>query len=64
VDKMFVLNQTPEEKINGIMRIGSIADRHEGFASNKEVMLLQSLEIGQPFLDQQIYAGKKEDDEK
>lgn len=51
VDIMFALNQTPEEKINGEMRLSVIAHRHENFTENKEVLVLQSYEIGQTIVD-------------
>jgi len=51
VDLLFGLNQTPEEKDHGIMRVSVIAHRHEEFSFKGEVMVLQSLALGQPFLD-------------
>jgi hypothetical protein len=52
VDVMFGLNQLPEEKEMGVMRISMVAHRHEKFSSvGKEVLILQSFEIGQPIVD-------------
>lgn len=51
VDLLFGLNQTPEEKDQGVSRISVIGHRHEEFSFAGEVMVLQSLALGQPFLD-------------
>lgn len=51
VDLMFGLNQKPEEKRNGIMRINLLAHRHKEFYENESCVLLQQLKTGQPFLD-------------
>lgn len=64
VDVMMGLNQTPEEKKKGIMRISNIAHRHEGFVFGKEVMILQNFDIGQPLLDSQWFENKKNKSEK
>jgi len=64
VDIMFGLNQTPEEKIKGILRVSTVAHRHEGFQFGKDVMILQSLELGQPLLEMQWNQKKDQKDEK
>jgi hypothetical protein len=51
VDIMFGLNQTPREKKEGTMRISIIAHRHKNFLFDKETLVLQSLELGQPIID-------------
>lgn len=51
VDLMCGLNQTPEEKKKGIMRVSVVAHRHEDFAFDKEVIVLQSYVLGQPLID-------------
>lgn len=56
-DLMMGLNQTDEEKSAGIMRINVMAFRHEEFSVKGQVIALQSLRIGQPFLDSE-YAPK------
>ena len=48
------LNQTPQEKRKGIMRIGLIAAREEDFDQYKHVMVLQQLKLGQPNLDSEM----------
>jgi len=53
VDELFGVNQTPEEKDQGVSRISTIAHRHEEFTFLGEVMVLQSLALGQPFLEDQ-----------
>lgn len=51
VDVMISLNQTPEEKNLGIMRIGIAAHRDADFEEGRHVQVLQHLTTGQPFLD-------------
>lgn len=48
------LNQTPEEKDRGIMKIGSMKKRHDHFSIAKDVIVLQALDIGRPYLDSYI----------
>jgi hypothetical protein len=50
-DIVLGFNQTPEEKQQGISRINIIANRHNEFSFSGEVMVLQSLILGQPYLD-------------
>ena len=65
VNLMCVLNQTPVEKREGIMRFGIIAHRHEDFDEMTQVQILQQLKIGQPYLDAEILRslGDKEEEE-
>lgn len=51
VDVMFSLNQRPEEKKRGIMRIKVLAHRHKEFYENESCLVLQQLKTGQPSLD-------------
>lgn len=51
VDTAFALNQTFEDKKAGIMRIGILARRHDDFNLLQEVVVLQHLGIGKPYLD-------------
>jgi len=51
LDMLIGLNQTPEEKQKGILRINTILHRHEEFASNKHCAILQHLGIGQTHID-------------
>ncbi len=53
VAKMFVLNQTKDEYEKGIMRVKQIKER-DGRRSYKEVIVLQSLDIGRPYLDSKL----------
>ncbi len=48
---MFALDQIKGDKSKGIMRIRILANRHEEFDVNKEVIVLQQLSIGRPILD-------------
>ncbi len=50
VTGMFSLNQTPEEKRMGIMRIGPIVVREDEFFIEDEVKVAQALRIGRPCL--------------
>ncbi|KKL81870.1 hypothetical protein LCGC14_1990460 [marine sediment metagenome] len=50
VDVMVGINQTNEEKKRGEGRLGIIAHRHQYF-DNRQVKILQQLEVGIPFLD-------------
>jgi len=60
VELMMSLNQTPEEKDRGIWRFGILAKRHGFFSKLKQVMVLRSLDLGQPVLDsEKLYRRKK-----
>lgn len=48
---MIGLNQTSEEKRKGIMRVSQMIVREDEFDIDKEVHVLQCLNIGRPFLD-------------
>lgn len=48
---MFSLNQDKEDKKKGIMRIKIMAQRHDSFHSDDQVIVLQNLAIGKPYLD-------------
>ncbi len=60
-DEVFSLNQTKEEKDQGIMRWGVIAHRHEDFSFKGEVMVLQNYGLGQPFLDAEWVTRKADE---
>lgn len=45
------LNQTTENKKQSVMRIGTVALRDEAFFIDEEVVVLQCLEISQPYID-------------
>ena len=51
VDALFTLNQTKEEKKAGVMRIETLIHRHEESTEKGQVLVLQNLKLGQPFLD-------------
>lgn len=53
VSVMMALNQTFEEKKKGIMRIKSLANRHENF-TDEEIVVLCNLDIGKPYLDSRL----------
>jgi hypothetical protein len=50
VTACYGLNQTPDEKRIGIMRINPIVIRESDFDTHKPVTILQRLQIGRPFL--------------
>lgn len=51
VTAMYGLNQTPEEKRIGIMRINELVVRDSDFEPNRPVTVLQRLQIGRPILE-------------
>lgn len=51
VTHMIALNQTAEDKRQNIMRVGMLANRHDEFFVDSEVVCLQQLAIGRPYLD-------------
>ena len=50
VTAFYTLNQTPEEKKIGILRIGELLVREGDFDVGRSVKVLQRLQIGRPFL--------------
>ena len=50
VTRILTLNQSPEEKADGIMRIGTMFVRESDFSVDHHVSVLQNLRIGQPLL--------------
>tara|TARA_Y100000310_G_scaffold345185_1_gene462461 strand:+ start:6940 stop:8445 length:1506 start_codon:yes stop_codon:yes gene_type:complete len=53
-DICFALNQQPEEKPKGLMRIGVLKQRDDDFDLNAEVNVLMSYKIGRPYLDSKL----------
>jgi len=51
LDLDLTLNQTEEEKKQGRMRIQILVNRHEEGIEKGEVIVLQQLKLGQPFID-------------
>lgn len=54
VTAMYALNQTKDEKLLNIIRIGDIGVVREG-ASQSQVQILQCLEIGRPYIDSRVW---------
>ena len=48
------LNQQPEDKRKGVMRVGVLKQRHDDFDLLREVMVTQNYTIGRPYLDSYI----------
>lgn len=51
LDLDLTLNQTEQEKKKGVMRINILVERSGKGASKGEVVVLQCLDLGQPFID-------------
>lgn len=51
VSSMMALNQSIEDKRKGVMRIRMLAERFSQFQVDTEVVVLQQLALGKPFLD-------------
>lgn len=63
VDRTIALNQTEQDYEDGIMRWSLLFERH-GETSSSDIIVLQCLKLGKPFLDSYIeYKHKKEDEE-
>jgi replicative DNA helicase len=63
VDMMLALNQTPEEKDAGVVRVSVIAGRDMDFNQFKSCTVLQQLSLGQVILDSDFeYTEKKQDE--
>ena len=58
-DAVMGFNQTKDEKGLGVSRVNMIVHRHEDFNYNKEVMVLQSFNLGQPWLDDELVENLK-----
>ncbi len=54
VDIMITLNQTEQEKERGVWRIGLLEHRWKEFSKRRQLLALQSFELGQPILDGEI----------
>jgi len=63
VDIMATLNQTETEKRKKIMRMGILAHRHKYFDDFTQIVTLQQLELGQPYLDGFYYVGMNREEE-
>lgn len=59
VDALFVLNQMPKEKSEGRIRIDTLVHRHDEASEKGQVIVLQQLKLGQPFLDSEWLPQKK-----
>lgn len=62
VDMMFAINQTPVEKRAGIIRWGTQAHRHKEFDESTQLTILQSLGLGQPYLDAAVITPVNEEE--
>lgn len=51
IDAMYSINQTEIEKDEGVLRIATLAHRHQDFRPGQQCTILQNLEIGQAHFD-------------
>jgi hypothetical protein len=51
IDLRVALNRTPNEREDGVARVGVLFHREKQYSENKEVLILQNISIGQPLLD-------------
>lgn len=54
VTMALALNSSEEDQLNNSIRIRPLVDRYRGVLPNKEAVVLQCLECGQPYLDSRI----------
>jgi ATP phosphoribosyltransferase regulatory subunit HisZ len=54
IDCGFALNQTPEEKREGVMRYSIMIHRHDDFNEEAVCIVLQNMKFGQIYLDAHI----------
>lgn len=54
VDVMISLNQTPQEKRQGVMRVAVVAGRDDDFDQYRTCLVLQNLELAQVCLDSEL----------
>ena len=59
VDAEFTLNQTEEEKERGVMRFEYLVGRHDEATEKGQVLVLQQLKLGQPFIDSEWEKRKR-----
>jgi len=57
VDIAYSINQTEEEKIEGVMQYSVMAHRHDDFDPNGTCIVLQKMRFGQVYLDAHIISG-------
>jgi replicative DNA helicase len=60
VDVMISLNQTPDEKRQGVMRVAVVAGRDDEFDQYKTCTMLQNISLGQICLDSEFSVITKE----
>lgn len=58
VDMGLALNQSEQDKVDGLMRVSILKQRHDDYDIQGEVWVLQQLRIGRPYLDSYI-VGKR-----
>ena len=63
VDAIFGINQTQEEKDEGMQRLNKIMHRHEEFNSSEQCMVLQNFNIGAVHLDSCRYDNNEPEQE-
>ena len=54
VTMALAVNKSDDDELNSSVRMRPLIDRHKGTLPNKEALILQCLECGQPYLDSRI----------
>ncbi len=57
IDIAYILNQTDEEKREGVMRYTIMVHRHDDFSPDASCIVLQKVKFGQVYLDAHIVSG-------
>ena len=58
-DISFALNQKPEEKKRGLMRVKVLKQRDDDFDLTSQIHVLMSYKIGRPYLKSYMEGGKR-----
>lgn len=64
VTAMYSLNQTPDERKKGVIRIGEMILRDDEYNSDRQCLVLQCLQRGRPYLDSYFVKRPKEQENK
>lgn len=63
IDVGYALNQTDEEKKEGVMRYSIMAHRHDDFNADDYCIVLQKIRFGQVYLDAEVISKRVSKDE-
>ena len=62
-DMFISLNQTKDEKREGVVRVNVISDRDSSYDTHMSCLVLQQLDLGQVCLDSELFAASGENEE-